>query len=1050
MGTTNSFDSAQKAALEIAEKSKFYSGKKDLSVEFLESGSYGIVFSICSQKKPLGDIIKISKPNLKNDAEYNIKRESDILKQYKDCKNIVSIKSSGSYEYNSTQRLYFYIAEQLEPIDNNVFYIDNGRDGKPRYYEAEVYRFIMDISQALCDVEYVSSKGGYRAVHRDIKLNNILVKLDENGQRILYKLIDFGILKQFEHETMTGTEPMGTPYTISPEQLLKKPTERSDIYSLAAVLYELLSAEHHKLYELSKKELYSDIDSADTQDVLSHLYHTDIKEYYSSDSRTGGIFPDKVLFDKEHIDGSEDLRNLLRSMLALDYNDRPTAKEVQVEILRLIQKHGSAMGISTEEYASYTGYKEFKKLSSKGDSRINTVQGVFVSTGVSKKKNPSEKNTRKADKNRKSSDDNNIVKNEKTVKRIGKVISLAAVAEAIIAVLLSAYPIFDITVGENRYYSLLKLYQVNFVTALIITILSRLIFVTLTYYHFVKLKPVLTKGKRVFAITADIVCIALSAILQLSEVNFSYSIIGFRLHIYTITIILSIVSVVMLATQSRMKDYQIIDRNKAEINKAKHFSVLYIIFCLIAFLVLGILGTDTSYNEFGYFSSIIIPACCLIPIIITAKYIFRNIHYYSANSVFVDCKDVFSRDYLLDNKFYCAKNIKMKSNDSSDNLSIMFPWKSFCAENYGERQGNTHINIDIEQNLLKHSDDVNNAELEELHLQGYKLAETNFQNELLQGYKLIETNFLNELPDLRILSLPDNSITDVSDIAQLEHLEEVNLDNNAIKRIDKKWNSLRIKKFSCANNNIDPYSGGLSDLSGLSNLTVLQSFNCRNNQLAELRFLSKSKAALTQADISENNLTQQEIELALSGCTELKKLSIDSKYQDKEQYKLTSLDFLSEFDRLEEFSAANGNIEDISPLSDKSIRKLNLSNNKIKDISMLDKIISLYDSISLNLSSNKISDISKLPRRHYAELNLSGNPISDLSRLNDMSGDILKISYNESNPDFVLQLSCLRQFSKVEFYGVPLDKRVVIEDKMKALEKEYSFDSSVSLAYQKA
>lgn len=1048
MGTTNSFDSAQKAALEIAENSKFYAGKEELSVEFLESGSYGIVFSICSQKKPLGDIIKISKPNLKNDAEYNIKRESDILKQYKGCKNIVNIKSSGSYDYNSTQRLYFYIAEQLEPIDNNVFYIDNGRDGKPRYYEAEVYRFIMDISQALCDVECVSSKGGYRAVHRDIKLNNILVKLDDNGQRILYKLIDFGILKQFDHETMTGTEPMGTPYTISPEQLLKKPTERSDIYSLASVLYELLSEGHHKLYELSKKELYSDMESADTQAVLSHLYHTDIKEYYNSDSRAGGIFPDKALFDKKHIDGSEDLRNLLRLMLALDYNDRPTAKEVQVEILKLIQKHGSAMGISTEEYKSYTGYREFKKLCSTGDSHINTTQGISEGTKVSKKKDFSEKNTRKSDKNKETSDDINIEKNEKTVKRIGILISLAAVAEAIIAILFSAYPIFDITVGKNKYYALLHLYQMNFITALIITILSRLIFVTLVYSHFIKFKPVLTKEKRVFAIIADIVCIALSAILQLSEVYSNYSITSIRLCLYTITIILSIISVVMLATQSSMTNYQIIDRKKAEINKAKHFSIIYnIIACLAVFLILGISSTDISDNIFEYFLSIIIPTCCIIPLIILAKYIFNNIHYYSANSVFVDCKDVFSRDYLLRNKFYCAKNIITKSNDSSDTLTIMFPWKSFCAENYGERQGNTHINIDIEQKLLKHLYDVNNAKLEELHLQGYKLIETNFLNE---RYKLIETNFLNELPDLRILSLPDNSITDVSDIAQLEHLEEVNLDNNAIKRIDKKWNSLRIKKFSCANNNIDPHSGGLSDLSGLSNLTILQSFKCRNNQLAELRFLSKSKTTLTQADISENNLTQEEIEIALNGCTELKNLSIDSKYQDKEQYKLTSLGFLSDFDKLEEFSAANGNIEDISPLSDKNIKKLNLSNNKIKNISMLDKIISSYDSISLNLSSNKISDISKLPRRHYAELNLSGNPISDLSRLNDLSGDILKISYNESNPDFVLQLSCLRQFTKIEFYGVPLDKRVVIEDKIISLEKEYSFDFSVSLAHQKA
>ena len=78
-------------------------------------------------------------------------------------------------------------------------------------------------------------------VHRDIKPANIL--FDESGNAYLS---DFGIAKDLSGDfAVTAREGLlGTPDYISPEQLREEPvTAQTDIYSLGAVLYELLSGE---------------------------------------------------------------------------------------------------------------------------------------------------------------------------------------------------------------------------------------------------------------------------------------------------------------------------------------------------------------------------------------------------------------------------------------------------------------------------------------------------------------------------------------------------------------------------------------------------------------------------------------------------------------------------------------------------------------------------------------------------------------------------------------------------------------------------------------
>jgi serine/threonine protein kinase len=85
-------------------------------------------------------------------------------------------------------------------------------------------------------------------IHRDIKPDNILVS--RPGGRVTLKVIDFGIAKVLhswglENATRSGMAPfMGTPAYMSPEQVQMTSPDldtRTDIYSLGALLYELLA-----------------------------------------------------------------------------------------------------------------------------------------------------------------------------------------------------------------------------------------------------------------------------------------------------------------------------------------------------------------------------------------------------------------------------------------------------------------------------------------------------------------------------------------------------------------------------------------------------------------------------------------------------------------------------------------------------------------------------------------------------------------------------------------------------------------------------------------
>jgi serine/threonine protein kinase len=131
----------------------------------------------------------------------------------------------------------FFVMEYLEGIN-----LEELVDSQGAFDSPTAVRYVLEACEAL------AAAHAQNIIHRDIKPQNMF--LAWQGRLEVIKLLDFGISKAalrgqvFGDDLSTNEQDwmMGTPLYMSPEQLRHAPDvdERTDIWSLGAVLYELV------------------------------------------------------------------------------------------------------------------------------------------------------------------------------------------------------------------------------------------------------------------------------------------------------------------------------------------------------------------------------------------------------------------------------------------------------------------------------------------------------------------------------------------------------------------------------------------------------------------------------------------------------------------------------------------------------------------------------------------------------------------------------------------------------------------------------------------
>jgi len=193
-------------------------------VEVLGSGGMSIVYLGKDIQNGALAAVKVLKKQYTQDKEHINRFFTREIQATKDLnhKNIVKL-----INYGHKGDIYYLIYEYVKGRSLDKFLSQNKN--------ISISNIENIFLQILTGLSHAHNKG---IIHRDIKPQNILI----TSQGII-KITDFGIAKALSSVTITQTGMfIGSPGYISPEQAEgKKVDNRSDIYSLGVLLFELLT-----------------------------------------------------------------------------------------------------------------------------------------------------------------------------------------------------------------------------------------------------------------------------------------------------------------------------------------------------------------------------------------------------------------------------------------------------------------------------------------------------------------------------------------------------------------------------------------------------------------------------------------------------------------------------------------------------------------------------------------------------------------------------------------------------------------------------------------
>lgn len=210
-------------------------------IKKLDQGGFGVVY-VAEQIDRIGNGNVVKKVAIKF-----LNTEGDVAKErfLSEARALASLSHANIVEYYESGIMpsgeVYIVTNLIEGISLSRMMFRQ-RKAQQKVNISDVLTIVLSVARAL---KHAHDKG---IIHRDIKPSNIMIKKDDGSEPLsaMVKLLDFGLAIFAESLEGRGLTLEGnliaTPRYVAPEAVKKEPrTEKSDMYSLGVVLWELLT-----------------------------------------------------------------------------------------------------------------------------------------------------------------------------------------------------------------------------------------------------------------------------------------------------------------------------------------------------------------------------------------------------------------------------------------------------------------------------------------------------------------------------------------------------------------------------------------------------------------------------------------------------------------------------------------------------------------------------------------------------------------------------------------------------------------------------------------